>query len=486
MSTEERAQATHLDRAIREAVRSDPAPDLLQRVRARVANPTSPRTPLPDVHAARAPEPQPRRWLAAAVVVLGAGALIAVALERAGGEPSTSVVAPQDPQPAKPVRAFVKTAEQLSKVSPDTTHLRVLRITAADFVRLVPELPKLEELDLDGLDGARMESLTVAVLNKVGTFGSLRVLDLPGRPELRDAWLQPLTGLPRLERINLSHAQIGEAGVAHLASLPSLRWLDVSMNQVLTDAALARVIAGAPGLQRLSVAGCGLLTSAGVQKLQSLRQLKHLDVSWVRGADMFEVMGSPPLPPFRAGWRQWAERWSKDAVRPTVGVDDAAVAALTKIASLRYLNLSGCRAIRRNGFELLGATQMSDLRLDDLPELPANLSKVLPKRLTNISLARSSITDASLRQLAQTMLLVELRIPGCRSVTDRGLRAVLARHQLFSLDIGGCRRLTKASLEPLLAQKKLFELRVSELAWIDDVAVKQLRGLPRLDFIVRS
>lgn len=486
MNTEERAQAAHLDRAIREAVRGGRAPDLLERVRARIADPQPMHDPLQAVNRTGGVAPQPHRWLVAAAVVLGAGTLIAVALDRASGEPLTSVAVPQDPQPAKPVRAFVKTAEQLSKVSAETTHLRVLRITAADFVRLVPELPKLEELDLDGLDGARMDALNAQVLRKVGTFVSLRILDLPGRPELRDAWLQPLTGLPRLERINLSHAQLGEVGVAHLASLPSLRWLDVSMNQVLTDAALARLIAGAPGLQRLSLAGCGLLTSVGVQKLQALRQLKHLDVSWVRGADMLEVMGAPTLPPLLAGWRQWAEKWTKDAARPAVGVDDAAIAALAKIASLRYLNVAGCRAIRRNGFELLGGTQIRDLRFDDLPELPANLAKVLPKTLTNISLSRTPIGDAALQQLAQTMLLVELRLAGCGRVTDRGLREVLARHQLFSLDIGGCRGLTKASLTSLLTQKKLFELRVSDLVWIDDAVVKQLRDLPRLDFIIRS
>lgn len=487
MNTEERAQAAHMDRAIREAVGGTTTPDLLAEVRRRVANPSA-EVALPDPRLLRAAAPRTRRWLAAAAVVLGAGTLIAVAVDRADhntdDNTSTSATAPQDPQPAKPLRSFVKSAEALSKISPDTTHLRVLRITAPDFVRLVPDLPKLVELDLDGLDGARMDTLNAEVLAKIGTFGGLRSLYLPGRPEIQGAWLKHLTGLPLLERVDLPHAQLGEEGIGHLASLPSLRRLDLSVNQALSDDALRLLIAGAPGLQWLSLAGCGSLTSVGLQQLQSLRQVKHLDVSWIRGADMTQVIGAPKLAPFLTAWRARSAEWNVRAPKPTQGVDDEVLLALAKMPLLRNLNLSGCRAVSPLGLETVASMPLRYLQLDDMPGLPEALRSILPKGVTNLSLERSSVTDASLEELAKMMLLVELRLSGCPRITDHGLGLVLRRHTLFMLSIEHCDGLTRASLQPLLEEKRLLELRTTGLRWIDAAAEKQLKALPQLMSLV--
>lgn len=75
--------------------------------------------------------------------------------------------------------------------------------------------------------------------------------------------------------------------------------------------------------------------------------------------------------------RRRSAQWNVQSVKPTQGVDDDVLLAFAKMPSLKHLNLSGCRAMRSQGFETLASMPLRYLWLEDLPELPEALRTVV-------------------------------------------------------------------------------------------------------------
>ena len=65
-------------------------------------------------------------------------------------------------------------------------------------------------------------SITSAGLAPLPCCASLRTLNISQNPAIGDRGLAPLALLPVLESLNLSHTQVGSAGVAALRGIPSL------------------------------------------------------------------------------------------------------------------------------------------------------------------------------------------------------------------------------------------------------------------------
>ena len=419
------------------------------------------------------------RWLVAACALLGVGAVLAVGLWPEGPRARQVLQHPV----ARSTSHVVASAEELAALPADTTHLQIRGISAGEFVESVPELPHLVALELAAHGNDAMGSLDRTVLDKIGTFLSLRELSLADRTELEGSWLEPLTGLPVLARLELSRAQVGRAAVEWLARMPSLRSLDLSFNQSLSDDDLSLLLDGAPALEVLSLRGCGALSGSGLARLGEAQRLRDLDLGWVVGVDF-----GPAL--------QRLRRLRDPRVRSMVfmmsslesastGVDDDVVAAVSRLPSLRRLSLTGCRSITADGFKALSGSQIAELDLDYLLDDGEGVVEGLPVSLTSLSLERTEIGGPDLRRIAERLDLVRLEMYGCSGLGDDTLEALLESEEFVSLGLGACSGLTVGSAPALLGEATLERLEVSELGWIDDELVEQLKAMPKLRELIR-
>jgi len=423
------------------------------------------------------------RWPAAALIVIGIGAIVGTALlrPRAGDR---LAVQPQQPAPAAPPQesepVIVHTAAELAALPPLTVALRVQGLTAAEF-ELLPSLPQLEALDLSLLEPGGMEAITAATLQVAARSPALRVLLLDGHREVQGEWLARLGGLARLERLGLAYVQGGAAAVANLAKLPSLRHLDLAMDQTLTDADVKTLAAALPGLRSLSLRGCGGLHAEGLQCLRDLRQLELLDLGWLTGVDLGSKLATVQKPSLLGTVTRMllAEVTASGAGQAIVG--DELLTALAASPKLQTLRLAGSTGVTAAGWKsLTKSLALRELVLDDT-KAGDELLADLPVGLRRLGLARTLVSDAGLKLITDRFVELEaLDVTACRGLTDAGLLPLLAVRAFKALVLRGCSGLSAATVEPLLLQHALEELDVSGCKWVDDAAARQLAALPRM------
>ncbi len=131
--------------------------------------------------------------------------------------------------------------------------------------------PKLRSLWIE-----RRQSMTDAQFAIIGRLSGLKILTLYGVAS--DRRLKLLTGLKKLEYLDVRLGPITDAGVATLTAFPRLRWLGLSNTRV-TDACLKSVLE-MPALQRLGVESTKV-SEAGVARLR--RQRPNMQVDRVAG-----------------------------------------------------------------------------------------------------------------------------------------------------------------------------------------------------------
>lgn len=474
----ERADDRWLEQALDEVCGGPRPHDLAAAVRAAVVAPRR-----------RRRGPWSARVLAAACVLLGLVAVVGVTLDSIvhdGSTPTTTT--PQEPKPV-----VVRNLAQLSDLPRDTLALKLVAEDGA-LLELLPELPALQRLDLSDLEPAGFEVVTATGLVRVAErVPALRELDLGGHwRDLDGAWLAPLAALPRLERLSLAYAQVAGVAADTLAAMPSLRHLDLSLDQTLTPAALATIVRGLPGLRSLSLRGCAGLAvadagrgAAALSPVAELRQLEELDLGYLLRADLDPrgrvTKGS--LAPITMTIRM-VQAALADGVGTEAVVDPRVLAAVADLPKLRTLNLDGALALSPG--DLRSIARLTQLR--DLSLAHANIDdavlRALPVSLRRIALSFTAIDDRQLAELAQR--LVELRaldVDDCAKVGDDGVRAALLARELEELRIGGRTRVTAAIVPELLRREFL---RVVAMCGdiVDRDAAERLRRLPRLRALI--
>lgn len=135
-------------------------------------------------------------------------------------------------------------------------------------MEMLGSLRQLEWLDLGGSIRSPLNDLSDLGIGEVAQLRELRVLDI-SQTRISSAGLEPLAGLPKLERLSLWRAErIDDGAAEHLAQMSSLHTLDLSETQV-TDATLAR-LAELPQLRRLYLSGTKV-TPEGVERFRRER-----------------------------------------------------------------------------------------------------------------------------------------------------------------------------------------------------------------------
>ncbi|HEX5054789.1 MAG TPA: hypothetical protein VFZ65_23635 [Planctomycetota bacterium] len=424
------------------------------------------------------------RWITAALAVLAAATALGVAL-LAGHERARDAQ-----QPAPPVDWY----EAHGPASIGSIPAGVVNLRCYDFdddaLAHIPHFAKLERLDLSGMD---VNAQGYAVSLKISDAGlahlaglpDLRWLSLAGCHEVKGTGFVALEALPMLEHLDLTYTGVESPAVERLDRLASLRELSLSYCMGFHGRSLAEV-AKIPGLRRLELRGCTTLSARDVAQLAKLSELRYLDLRDCQGrfrgqtASGFSAGGEEPPPP---------------PVQDGIGITDASVAALAGL-KLETLLLGGSESLT----DAIGETlaKMPTLRSLDLSNLPkatgALLAKV-PPDLESLALDENpQFGAAALRQLPKLSQLREWGLSGLPPLGTEDLGALLRGKSLHVLRLSGTVAKGKA-LEVFLDNKgqltadagaivaRQSELRRLELAnvrSIDAAFLRELTELPRL------
>lgn len=279
----------------------------------------------------------------------------------------------------------------------------------------------------------------------------LSVKFLRGGPTDADlAELRPLfeeSSVPIDLNLNQTHT-FTEAGLAHLADLPTLWGLGLSGTKV-TDAWLVH-LAGLTNLEELSVSGDKrAITDAGLANLKALTKLRKLSVysDAITAAGYVHLEGLTELEELHVG-----NVLEKDA--------ETALPHMKGMTNLRELSIGGDRLTDAGLAHLQGMTELRKLTIS----------------------GNDKLTRRGLRPLSALRALEELTVYHCRGLGGDGMAALEGLINLRDLDIQYCGPIGPAAtshLSGLTGLKKLHFFHYLEPGALAGIA--GLTGLEELD-----
>jgi hypothetical protein len=254
--------------------------------------------------------------------------------------------------------------------------------------------------------------------DKIGKKRVVGSVSLKGT-KTTDTVLKDLLEFPALSRVEVKDAtNVTATGVGDLARVKKLQTLELQGAFVTDDA--AKALTAATGLTELKISD-GELTDDGVKALASLTRLHAL--------------------------------------------------TLTKNAKIRGTTVPALVALRD-----LGTLSITGAQLGDLPGWSA-LKKL--SKLTSLSLTRSEVTDAGLKELAQVTPLTSLTLDSC-AITDAGLPELARMKGLQRLSVLDT-KITEKAVPILSEMKQLTYLNVGEKQIGKDGAEALKKALPKCD-----
>jgi len=424
-----------------------------------------------------------QRWLAAAVVILAAGAAVGTALLRRDEAANTA----QQPQGEGAIEWHeAHGPAALAAVPATVRNLRCFDFDDAAVAGLV-KFPLLERLDLSGTDvneqGYSVTSpITDTGVAELGVLVNLRWLSLASCQKMKGTGLATLENLPKLEHLDLTFTCIESPAVERLARLPSLRELSLSYCMAFHGRSLA-AIARLPGLRRLDLQGCKTLSATDVLPLANLRELRHLDLRDCQGR-------------FRGQTFSTGEEVADVPKQDGIGITDASIAALAGL-KLETLLLGESETLTDGiGDTLAKMTTLRTLDLGGLPRITGAVLAKVPPGLTSLSIdGNRQFGTRDLRRLPALPGLREFGLGGLAALDDETLQHLLGNKQITTLRLDGMTAvgkgggadvppdvtLTAAAAGILAQQATLANLSLSgNTEWVSGDVMVQLAKLPAL------
>lgn len=187
-------------------------------------------------------------------------------------------------------------------------------------------------------------------------------------------------------------------------------------------------IASLRSLRELDLSGCEEVTDSSVSELRRVSALEKLDLSFCNQIMDSSLMALAGLPALRFLNLNWC-----------YGVTDSGLSALGQCKSLEAVSLWSCEEVTDAGVEALAG--LPNLRILELPEFAA-------------------ITDRTLMVLsAKTISLESLRLDHLSEISDEGLTRLNGLKRLRSLAVQSCAKVTADAVAAL--QKALPECQIS-------------------------
>ncbi len=309
---------------------------------------------------------------------------------------------------------------------------------SAEMFDVFGQLSSLERIDLD---------VTIAnteLLARLSGLARLRYIQL-FRTDIDNDSLAVLAKFPELEQIRCGQTRVGDAGLEHLRSMTRLRAIDLS--------------------------DCNSVSSAGVEALSGLPNLKFLKV-WGpqindRTLDSIAQMSS-------------LEVLGLNDTRVT----DAGIEKLAGLTSLQEIHLVRTRTGDRS-LEIFSALpNVATLRLRDTQLSDAGLEYLARiKGLERLDLSENSspgITDAGMQSVGRMENLVELNL-WTTQVSDEGIHSLVNLGNLRWLNLDKT-LVTDAACQTLAQMPQLEWLHLGSNN-LTDAAVQPLLKLPNLRYL---
>ncbi|MHC4397246.1 MAG: leucine-rich repeat domain-containing protein [Planctomycetota bacterium] len=304
-------------------------------------------------------------------------------------------------------------------------------------IRFIKEMKSLEHLSLERIGNAGLAD--------VAGLKSLKRLCVWKENLVTNKGLAVLEKLSSLEELMLGGKRIGDDGLVHLAKLPRLSYLSL-WGEGFSDAGLAH-LKNVPSLKILHIGHLRQITDKGLAHLSDLSNLERLSMHW------------------------------------NENITDKGVKYLSKMKSLKHLDIRNSQVTDK------GLAQLAEIKLLEYLQLPsvgitdkglAYIGKLDKLKYLNVgtSSRSSPISDEGLKHLGKLGCLEELHIGG-QGITNRGMGHIVKLTNLRRLVLYGCPSVTNEGLARLMTLKSLEEMNVGSTK-ITASGLSCLKALPNL------
>jgi Leucine-rich repeat (LRR) protein len=295
------------------------------------------------------------------------------------------------PPPYTPARNTEEAAAAMRAIKAVMTHDEQGRVVSVAFNRFEHRDWVTDERLQDLVHFTELQDLNLGMAHVSGE-GLKRLSALPRLAHLNLSVsptddLKPLAALTNLESLSLSvgGAQVADASLRGLATLPHLRRMRIYLPQVTDD--FLRRLSDLKALKELELVNCDLSAAPDLSLLTRLPKLTHLGIGSV----------------------QFGESQMRQ------------IAAARQLTSLHFANLEPTNldaALKH----LTALRDLTELRFVDIVEITDAGLKYLAafEKLTVLDLSGTRVTDAAVKQLAAMKRLRRLHVP----LSDDGLAAL--------------------------------------------------------------
>ncbi len=268
-----------------------------------------------------------------------------------------------------------------------------------------------------------------------------------GRNEkVTDEWLERLSGVATLRRVDLANCAIKGDGLRHISKLTDLREVNLTLTPITDDA--LRHLAGLTELRMLGLASTQC-TGTGFTHLKELKKLESVNFHFTPlNDDGLRAITQVPI-----SGRLWFAHTK---------FTDVGAAGLSNLTQLKRCGIGSTdKASSGEAVAALARLPLEDLALLDNQATPAGLAhaaKIATLRRLDVSHA-PTVGDESLRALGRMPALEEFKL-GSAKVTDEGLMELAASKSLQKLSLTGLKLVTPAGVERLRKARPELQVEV--------------------------
>ncbi|XP_030625124.1 uncharacterized protein LOC115808026 [Chanos chanos] len=285
---------------------------------------------------------------------------------------------------------------------------------------------------------------TNELLRQLRAFTSLKHLSLVNSPLITDAGLSVLSGLVKLQLVNLSSCtKLTDSCLPHLTALKSLSFLALDQTKV-SDIGMVAYLQSAPSsLCQLSLNQTAVTETTLAMLPTCVPQLRLLSIKHTKVNDL---------------------------------------SALAELCSLHTLYLDGTGVQEDSLQHLATHPNLSALSLAGIPVADGNVALEIISGLRLMQLVlpnRHSVTDSGLAFLSRQVLLTELDLTDYTHVTDQGVAQLASMNRLKKLSLSNT-QVTDVGLPPLCSLKELTELCLDRTAITSRGVANLVIHLPHL------